>query len=853
MTERDRREPLWPTYVRTSLPGGRLAGVDSSMWLYRRVPTAPVSDARTPADALQASTPLFSALEELAAMPSIRVPRRGMARASYRHVHLLAVNVPRLYVPPREHPLAGYLASNHSKTEIDQRTLLLGVRLIANVGGTGGIRAAVDSVVETLVSGGTPISDFDRDYHSVSAALARCGLSEPPAGDRKLAESWFNHGRNPDCFTLPHLDHLHVFASSEGARLAEEFGRHDCGAWPPIPRHHTLAFGAVHEFDLPHVDARDSRAWWAAALLDSGAVAVSVRGLVEPAKVTRNELRRRRRQYIADVTERSSQGKMDRAEQDEMLDELTRAEDIYAGGGTPTLTDASVLVAFSGRDASGSFDLTGAGPTSLSLLNMENRHAAALAETMLCSRTRANPYLHDLPIQTIACSGISSLSTVGDKVGALLGFTERDRQPAYLDQTAAVDADSVPIMVVAGQSGSGKTITMLNLADQFARTRNAHGEQTPVIILDPKHASFHDDAIRASGGQVASLDDLASSDGIFDPLRFSATKEVGVELAANMLMSVNPWGSVKADYETPLLRALSYGATNGAGCVGEALTIASSAGQAEDQLIQPVFDLANASPMFRACVGVRPGTEALRVAGGITLIRVGSSHIELPDPGAPASEMSVGQRVGLAIVRMMVFGSAMALAGREGVLAMDEAWMMLSAGRSEVERLGRLARSQNFLPMMFTQRITDALEASLAGYISRGLILPIQDESEAVAACKLFNLEPTPARLRRLMAKASLANSDDAPNWDSMRALRGSSGEMLRGAVGIYVDLAGNAVPTEITIPRSFLTKASTNPEDIRRREEAKRVAGLPESNGPDIGAAKRDPGNEPREAWMTW
>jgi hypothetical protein len=119
----------------------------------------------------------------------------------------------------------------------------------------------------------------------------------------------------------------------------------------------------------------------------------------------------------------------------------------------------------------------------------------------------------------------------------------------------------------------------------------------------------------------------------------------------------------------------------------------------------------------------------------------------------------------------------------------------------------------------------------LSGYISRGIILPIQDPDEAAAACQIWNLEPTPERMERITGRATLgaafANDGVAPNWNSMRALRDpKSGEVLRGAVGIYVDLAGRAVPVEIVLPQNFLRLSSTTPEDIRRRnaERALRV-----------------------------
>jgi hypothetical protein len=240
-------------------------------------------------------------------------------------------------------------------------------------------------------------------------------------------------------------------------------------------------------------------------------------------------------------------------------------------------------------------------------------------------------------------------------------------------------------------------------------------------------------------------------------------------------------------------------------------------------MVTAVLDLAVSSPMFRACVGSTNGGQSLRASEGITLIKVGDAHLDLPPPGQLASESNLNQRIALALVRMMVFGSASALAMRSGVLMLDEAWVMLGAGRSEMERLGRLARSQQVFPMLFTQRISDALDAGLSGYISRGLILPIQDETEALAACQMFKLEPTPERMGRITAKATLGSSANevgtAPNWNSMRALRDhETGEVLRGAVGIYVDLAGRAVPVEVRLPDEFLKMSSTNPEDIRRR-----------------------------------
>jgi hypothetical protein len=348
--------------------------------------------------------------------------------------------------------------------------------------------------------------------------------------------------------------------------------------------------------------------------------------------------------------------------------------------------------------------------------------------------------------------------------------------------------------LAAGFVPTSNTVLMLYLADQFARLGR------PQVIFDPKPLSDHSAAVLSSGGRVASLDELIHADGVLDPLRFAQTPGLGVEEAANMLLSVNPWGSRGGDVYSPLMKALRIAADSGV----------------HSDVTDPVFDLAGASPLFRAMVGMDPDTAPLRVADGITLIKVGRTRLELPAPGTPRSEMTPPQRVSVSLVRMITLGSMSALAERDGVMHLDEAWVVLGAGVAEMDAIGRTARSLRVLPILYTQKCTDPLRAGLAGYISRILILPIEDETEARAACGLARLEPTPDRIRRITAKAGTGN---APNWDSMRALRNpATGVTLRGAVAIYCDLAGRAVPTEITIPPAFLALASTNPADITTR-----------------------------------
>jgi hypothetical protein len=798
------------TMVRTKLSGGRLLGIGGDLYLVRKLPLEPVADAKSVEERMNVFMPLMAAYEELAAMATPTGNRRSMSRASYRQTHLLGVNLTRLY-NPAGHKIAGFLKESFPTQVTEQRIALFAVRLVPKVGANGGWQKAMDSIVETLVSGGTPLSDYDDDIRKVDAAMARSGLSTPTAQEISIGNSWWNRGEFPDTVDLPHSDHLHIFADTKAVRMANDAGREDCTNWPKIPNHHALTLATLEDFNFEFESSESSLAHWATGLLEDGAVAISIRGNVEPAKITRAELRRQRKRYMDDINERHKNHKMEDARQEEMLATLEAVENVYAAGGSPTLVDASVLVAFNGEID----DITQAAPRSAANLRIMNfRQRQALAEMMLCSQVKANPNLHDLPIQTIACSGIQSLSTVGDKDGALLGFTERDSQPSYENPTAASSGDAAPIFVNLGATGSGKSVLMLWKAVQFAKLGG------PQVVIDVKTKSDHSPTVLAHGGQVASLDDLKEADGIFDPLRFSPNPTVGVELAVSMLASIDPWGGKAKEFEVHLYTALAYGVSQGANCVGQSLQFAARDGKAAPELVDPIFRLANTSPLFRACVGVDPHTKALSINEGITLIKVGDTHLDLPEPGA-MEQASLMQKVSLALVRMMVFGSAMALTGRGGAIHLDEAWVFLGAGKAEVERLGRLARSQQVLPELYTQRASDPLKAGLAGYISRGLILPIEDKDEARAALELFKLEATDERMARITGKAMVGEGGSvAPNWNSMRALRDPvTKKVLRGTVGFYSDLAGRCVPIQIVLPPAFLKLASTNSDDLNARK----------------------------------
>jgi len=825
--------PWWPTTTKMRLTNGRVVGVDGSVWAYRTVPLVPVVDARTEHKRVEAGSSLTLGIESLAAMAKTVAGRRLVNKGSYREIHVLSVSVPAKFKAPRRYANAQALDKDFSALEVKRRAVVLGVKLVSHIRreGVGPIRSAVDSIAESLTTGGIPLVEFDDDFRAVDAAMSRAGLLPASTDEMDLVSSWWNFGRGPNTPILVHADHLHVFTTTQASQTAARSSQDECASWR-IPGQYPVTFAAVSSFENEWLPITDSRVLWGADLHAAGALAVSLRALVEPSKVTAGEMRRHIKQYESDMAERVAQGKHTKAEQDHDLAVLRQVEAEYSiSGGPPTLHNTQITVALDqiAPDLS-----TASGTDYIELDSLAFRQRAAMAEQFLASHVRANPSFHDLPEQAITSAGLNSLSTVGDPDGgAMLGVTEIDRQPAYVSPSAVSDQDALPLMLIAGSTGSGKTMTMLHLARQWTAIRNRGGERTPVIFVDPKPHSDFADAVTALGGTVYSLDDLSSADGVFDPLRVMATPADGLDLAAAMLGEISPWPDGSKPHEVELLKALRFGVDNGARSIGHALRLAAAAGQVSEATGKPIFDLLDASPLFRAIFGTRDDAATLRAAEGITLIKVGAQALTLPQPGETSPQLV--PRISQWVLRMMVYGSAAAVQGRQGVVMLDEAWQFVqgTAGAAEVQRLGRLARSMQVLPVLASQRIVDFTRAELQGYVSRGILLSLEsgrgrledgstDYGEAGAALDLFRIAKTDERLHRMSASQFLEGTRH-PNWSSFKALRDpDTNELRRGAIGLYVDLSGRAIPVEVMIPPAFLREISTTATDIDARVAAR-------------------------------
>src|SRR5699024_194920 len=166
--------------------------------------------------------------------------------------------------------------------------------------------------------------------------------------------------------------------------------------------HAAVSFGSVSDIDLEFVKPVDPMANWLLPIMDAGALAVSIRGALEPTQLTREELRKNRRNYLNDQQEQMQNARMSRGEQEEKIATRESIEVVDGSGcGSPRRVESAALGAMDGKIRD--FSML---DTAAEIQPMEHRQDKAWVEMMLASTIRANPNIQDMPIQNIATSGL---------------------------------------------------------------------------------------------------------------------------------------------------------------------------------------------------------------------------------------------------------------------------------------------------------------------------------------------------------------------------------------------------------------------------------------------------------------
>jgi hypothetical protein len=785
---------------------GLYIGWNRQGWLYREFPLNPLTW-EDPATQLRLGTQMATMLYDLADTSRDRAGGLSML-AERREFHLVTVTWSVPGVPPEgtPAPLAAYIqesldmmAASPGDRTVTRKALFVGVRLRSSAvdslqsvaqqagqaqGGKGRSRAVLTGLRETLTTLlGEEVPDlsvFDTDRDAVTPILDRAGCVPPSPAALDQLEAWFNGGLGPDLTLLESKD---VLALDNGDRIE---------------------MASVMRFDNP-VLSSPGATWLLDAMTysDSPAAVVSVRGMLEPATIARARARSNQRRIISQVQEEAETGDLGRVENTTTFQLANQLETLFAQG-EPLISRCSIVFGRRTRPGAESYIDELRTRHGIRVRALEHRQLAALDETLPCSDKRVNPFLQDVTIPMLAYAGMQGFSELGDPTGVLVGLTAPDWTPCYLNPLGAPAADRPPAMLIAGDPGSGKTFAAQNMATQCVLA----GLNT--WFINPKGMDSLAPFAEFVGGQVVRLTAVEGKGGFFDPFRFCPDPQVAAKIATDFILDVLGSKGVGTGFspekEITLGAGMQEGATAGARCVADCLKYVP-----DTEVLELIRRQAIADPTFSLGISSTP-VDRFEVTRGLTLIEF-DRQMDFPEPGTPPSQFSRSERITLAITRLVTRVSLEALAAtRGGAMFVDEAWTFLSSteGLATLQRLGRLGRSQNLLPVFITQRVADIVKegVDMEGYLSRVFVMKLNDPREASAALRLCGLDDTQARIDWLR--------DAGPR-------RGRDGMNARPALALHRDLHGRHSAVLLgPVPPEAATAFTTNPEDRRRREAAR-------------------------------
>lgn len=824
------------------LGGGFVRTVTGAAWQYMLLPDQPcVKDASTWEQREQAARPMFGILQALADMtPHLTTAGRKANEGFYRQVHILAINASLKYQPSPtlDETNRIRLAREFGDLVEHDRFTLFGVRL--NTGGQKeDWKTKTLDIIERLTSASDWEKDeaFDADRNRILDILTSNGCTYPSDMQMQRAFSWWPTTRKPE--TMPVLiehQHMHTFPNYKSSYLGQHLEETllDCDTWTnriqgsyPLT---ILTLGAIpwqgnDERTTPNTD-------WAARMLASvpsggaGAVALSVRGLVEPGELSREQIDKDKQKVVDKVIEQANSGYKQNLE---VAQDLNLASDVYGRDGHPyptlvkTHTHVAIPQIVEHVDALGYPGVVEA--------NFDRQYQAWEDMQIGSEGTlEYNPSPCFWPAPILAYAGLNGRAFTGDDTGrgletdlpgALIGMTESDRQPAYDSPFRASIQHRQPFSLCVGSTGSGKTRLGLHLASQWGRLPDPEtGNLIPVVFSDPKPNS--DDFtpfVKSHGGRIVRLDSK-NAIGLLDPLRCIPDSMWDMQLQTSVEMLSQITGANRSE-EMALTSIVAYGHSHGADCLGECVDLAWKAyhGRLPDgdrvaplvDDLKPVLDrLVVSDPLMPLIYATRHGGVKLSVSSGMTLISAGTLNI-ITEKEVESAPTAVQRWV----CRMVAMGASCLICGRNGMFVCDEAWSLLldDFGRSVVNRMGRLGRAQHYMALFLSQKADEFVDAGIQEYTSRVYCMALGArnegegrDSQAQAACRLMN-QPLDGRMHERMMHDRVIDPDSRqPDYESLYALTDpNDGHLLRGSIAYVASGdAGPAIPVEIRVADSL-------------------------------------------------
>lgn len=287
-----------------------------------------------------------------------------------------------------------------------------------------------------------------------------------------MMESWWVGRANSSA--LPILaENAHVHFFPDNATCISAKNKYDegvnCNDWG-IDNEYPASICFARTSDFNQSNITDPSNLWIAKLMEVGragganAVATSIRGKVEPAKVTADQIRRNSRTIDESIKERYEKNHEATGDMNEIKERLDYKKSIYETPDMPpSIIDLSIATCVAGTEQM-AIDALGRIPNlEFTNLTTASEQLMAFKSMQACSNVRMTPYEIHWSATCVAGGGVSSFAKAGDTTGALAGMTEANRQSVYIATTTVQDQDMAPGIIIAGKTGSGKSMLLVSL------------------------------------------------------------------------------------------------------------------------------------------------------------------------------------------------------------------------------------------------------------------------------------------------------------------------------------------------------------------------------------------------------
>lgn len=457
-------------FVRTTTGGA---------WLYMLLPSQPpVRDASTWEQREQAARPILTILQALAERtPHLTLAGRKANKALYRQIHILAVSASIPFEPSRtlDEATRVRLAVEQHDLIVHQRFTLFGVRLNSSLPkGAHRVLETVQRILQPVEY--EPDEAFADDRETIGRILRSAGCTTPDETVMRRAFSWWPSGNDQEGISvLIEHGHMHTFPGHRQAELGARIHDRivDCDSWAErIHGSYPMTVCTLGALPWQGADERTAEGVdWASRMLTlpaaggQGAVALSVRGLVEPGELSREQIDKDKQKVLDKAIEQAQTGYKQNIK---TAQDLNLASDVYGMDGKPwpTLVETHTHVAVPRIvDEPRSLNYPGAVEMNYDRQFHAWEDMQIGAEGML----EYDPSPCYWPAPILAYAGLNGRSFTGDDTGqnrdsdlpgALVGASEADAQPVYDSHLAPGRRHVPPFELCLGSVGSGKQISL---------------------------------------------------------------------------------------------------------------------------------------------------------------------------------------------------------------------------------------------------------------------------------------------------------------------------------------------------------------------------------------------------------